>query len=192
MPDAPRYPSPDELDTEADALEARARELRAAARLIRAYQSEPVVSHTASRPAFPGPLHDTPPSSEKSSLTSTRVESTLNIDTMEARTRSDSAKFKTGSQNAGKARDATPFGRWLTAREMAASVWASEHKDEKTGELRWSPMAVRAWMLPKGAPGARGVPEDAAKLIAKETKGAVPAADSSWPSGISRPRRRPA
>jgi len=130
----------------------------------------------------------TPP--HVSSLTSTRVEDNLDIDTMEARTRSDSAKFKTGSQNAGKARDATPFGRWLKANEMAASVWAAAHKDE-SGEMRWSPMAVRAWMLPAKSVGARAIPEDAAKLIAKESKGAVPATDASWPSGISRPRRRP-
>ena len=128
---------------------------------------------------------------ESSTLTSTRVEDNLAIDTMEARTRSDSAKFKTGSQNAGKARDATPFGRWLLGQQMAASVWAAQHKDDK-GEMRWSPMAVRAWMLPAKADAARAIPEDAAKLIAKETKGAVPAVDASWPSGISRPRRRPA
>lgn len=124
-------------------------------------------------------------------LTSTRVESTIPIDTMETRIRSDAAKFKTGSQNSGKARSATPFGRWLEANKTAASVWAAAHRNDD-GSLRWSPMAVRAWMLPAKADAARAIPEDAAKLIAKESKGEVPATDDSWPSGISRPRRRPA
>jgi hypothetical protein len=166
------------LEAAAKAYLARAKQLRDVAAAVEAIQNQP---------AFPAALS----SSESKGLTSTRVESTLDIDTMEARTRSDSAKFKTGSQNSGKAREKTPFGLWLKEHEKAASVWAAEHKDD-AGEMRWSPVAVRAWMLPKGAIGARAIPEEAAKLIAKESKGAAPATDASWPSGISRPRRRPA
>ncbi len=180
VPDAPKAPQTaeearalaDRLDADAEKQEETAAKTRRSAAAWRAY----------ARALEEGPA-------ETSSLTSTRVDSTLDIDTMEARTRSDSAKFKTGSQNAGKARDATPFGRWLSEKQMAASVWAAQHADEK-GRPRWSPMAVRAWMLPRNADAARAIPEDAAKLIAKETKGAVPAVDASWPSGISRQRRR--
>lgn len=160
----------DRLERQAQAQIARARQLRGAADTIEAIRAM-------------GPPETNP-------LTSTRVESTLELDTMEARTRSDASKFNTGIRNAGKARGQTPFGRWLLEQEKAASVWAAEHRNED-GSLRWSPMSVRAWMLPAKSVGARAIPEEAAKLIARESKGAVPATDSSWPSGISRPRRRP-
>lgn len=181
----------EEMEISAARLRAEAGEEVEKAAAIRAlvdgYEAK-LGAHTALRPAFPDPLHGTPPLS--SDLTSTRVDTTLGLDTMEARTRSDASKFATGAQNAGKGRLATPFGRWLAEQKMAASVWAEAHLDER-GETRWSPQAVRGWMLPKNAIGARACPEDAAKLIAKESKGAVAPVDASWPSGISRPRRRP-
>lgn len=93
--------------------------------------------------------------------------------------------------NAGTERNQTPFARWLAGQGLAASDWARAHPDpKKKGKLRWSASSVRGWIQPAGSVGARATPEDAAELIAVESKGAVPATDETWPSGISTARYR--
>lgn len=84
------------------------------------------------------------------------------------------------------------FSDWLTSTNQTATSWAlaPEHR-RPNKKPKWAPSAVRAWMLAPERKSARAVPEAAAILIAAESGGAVPAEDSAWPNGISRPRRRP-
>jgi len=99
-----------------------------------------------------------------------------------------STRLAIGKKNATRS---CLFDDWLTSTNQTATSWAlaPEHRqaDEKP---KWAPSTVRAWMLDKKRKSARPVPEEAALLIAAESGGAVPAEDSSWPNGISRPRRR--
>jgi hypothetical protein len=85
------------------------------------------------------------------------------------------------------------FSDWLTSTSQTATSWALAPEHRRPNKTpKWAPSAVRAWMLAPERKSARAVPEAAATLIAAESGGAVPAEDSAWPNGISRPRRRPA
>lgn len=129
-----------------------------------------------------------------SRLTSTRVDSTVDIDTMESpasnRRQTDEARRRISAANVGEETKATKFWQWLDSQHLTAADWSRAHSNPENGKPRWSPSAVRGWMQPAEAEGARSIPEEAAELIAAESGGAVPALDDTWPSGISRQRRR--
>jgi len=101
------------------------------------------------------------------------------------RQKTQAARLAIGAKNATRS---CLFNEWLAATDQTATSWALAHPDAEN-KPRWAPSAVRAWMM-AGGKSARAIPEEAADLIAAESNGAVPALDTAWPNGISRPRRR--